>query len=110
MQTGFHAAYGDEFLGLRLSRRGQIEVIYDDGAHQRRLWRVVTQAEGGASPAPHSAPPQASSTAERDKAGRDQAARHLAEALRIAAGDARVLPRLQVELDLRDIALESVWQ
>jgi hypothetical protein len=89
MQNSFHAQYGAEFLGLRLSRRGQIEVVYDDGANSRRIWRVIDP--------PH--------LAEGD-IGR--AAHQIADALRIAAADTRVLPRLQVELDLREIALETV--
>ena len=41
-QAGFHGPIGrTDFLGLRTSRQGSTEIVYDDGANQRLIWRVA---------------------------------------------------------------------
>jgi hypothetical protein len=78
---GYHSAHGaPDFVGLRQSRRGETEIVYDDGVARRFVWRV----EG---PVRHAA---------------------LGEALRAAAAQRRVLPALHAELRKRAIAVEAV--
>lgn len=80
-QAGFHAPNGGtNFLGMRRTRAGTTEIIYDDGAARRMVWRV----EGAANEA------------------------NLAEALRVAIGAVRVVPSLHDELKKRLIAVEHV--
>jgi hypothetical protein len=85
IQTSFHADQG-EFLGLRISRRGEIQVVYDNGAADRQVWRVMGEAD---------LPP------DRNEA-------ELSEALRIASGAPRVLSALHHEMKKRAIVLESL--
>jgi hypothetical protein len=87
VQTSFHASKGQEFLGMRLSRRGEVEVVYDGGASNRRVWRVVADGHGAA----------------HLSSGEEQA---LSESLRIAAQAPRVLTALYDELKKRALQLE----
>lgn len=84
IQTSFHAEQGQEFLGLRLSRRGDVEVVYDNGHDTRQVWRV--QAAVRLSPA--------------EEEG-------ISDILRIAAASPRVLPALHHEMKKRAIILET---
>ena len=84
IQTSFHADHG-EFLGLRLSRSGGLEVVYDNGPAARQVWRVCFDL--------HPRPAQEE---------------NLSDVLRIAAAASpRVLPALHQELKKRAITLES---
>jgi hypothetical protein len=77
----FHGAPGAlDFLGLRQSRQGVTEIVYDDGAARRMIWRVAP----GTSP------------------------EAVGEALRAAVRHPRVLPALHAELRKRAIAIEAV--
>jgi hypothetical protein len=77
----FHSAHGaTDFLGLRKSRRGETEIVYDDGVARRMVWRVA----GAVAP------------------------ELLGDALRAAAAQRRVLPALHAELKKRAIAIEAV--
>jgi len=93
LHSCFHAREGAEFLGLRLSRRGDVEVVYDggweNGRVERRVWRVL--ADGAQ---------MADVTYAQEQ--------RLSEALRIAAAAPRVLPRLHAEMKKRAITLETV--
>ena len=83
VQTCFHAPDGaSDFLGLRRSRSGCTEIVYDDGARQRLIWRV---------------------------AGNDMGDDHLSDALRLAVASPRILSTLFDELSKRAIAIETVW-
>lgn len=80
--TSFHSPFGaGDFLGLRRSNSGQVEIVYDDGVRRRMVFRVAT--------------------ARIDEA-------RLGEALRVAVAQVRVLPALYTELKKRAIAVESV--
>lgn len=80
--SSYHSALGGaDFLGLRTSASGGIEIVYDDGVARRLVWRV------------------SSHLASRDK---------LDDALRVAVGQARVVPALYTELKKRSIAIEAV--
>ena len=81
-QTTFHApGKGAEFLGWRISRQGSTEIVYEDGAAHRMVWRVSSGAGDGTS---------------------------LAEALELAVGAVRVVPTLIVELQKRAINVERL--
>jgi hypothetical protein len=81
-QTTFHApGKGAEFLGWRVSRQGSTEIVYEDGAAHRMVWRVCSGS--------------GSETA-------------LSEALELAASAVRVLPTLIVELQKRAINVERL--
>lgn len=81
IQTTFHAAHGGaDFLGLRKSRAGSTEIVYDDGLRQRMVWRV----SGGTG---------------------DQM---ISDALQAAMATSRVLPTLYEELKKRAIEIERV--
>lgn len=42
IQASFHGPVGRrDFLGLRTSRLGATEIVYDDGLSQRMVWRVA---------------------------------------------------------------------
>ena len=78
-----HSPHGaGDFLGLRRSRGGGLEIVYDDGVARRLVWRVT----GGTDPQP------------------------LGEALRAALDANRVVPALYSELKKRSIAIEAVAQ
>ena len=81
-QSTFHAPMGSsDFLGWRISRAGQHEIVYENGAAHRRVWRISSDV-----------------TDEAD----------LAEALQVAVRAERVLPSLLEELTKRAIAVESI--
>ncbi len=77
----FHSSLGGfDFLGLRKSPSGAVEIVYDDGVARRMIWRV-----------------------------RSHAADHtIGEVLRYAVDQTRVLPALLSELKRRSIAIEAV--
>ena len=78
----YHSATGaSDFLGLRTGRKGETEIVYDDGVTRRMVWRVRTD---GTAP------------------------EVIGDALRIAVSNARVLPALYAELKKRSIAIEAV--
>ena len=80
-QTTFHApGKGADFLGWRINRAGSTEIVYEDGAAQRMVWRVSS--------------------------GNDEVA--LSEALGLAVQAARVVPALIDELQKRAIAVERL--
>jgi len=80
-QATFHAPVGGDFLGYRRTRDGGCEIVYDDGARCRMVWRV----------------------AQRDPDEAD-----LSLALQAAVGAVRVVPSLHVELKKRAIAIERI--
>ena len=81
LQTTFHApGAGADFLGMRKSRAGLTEIVYDDGASQRLIWRVSQDAG-------------------------DQV---ISDALQAAVGAQRVLASLYDELKKRAIRFERV--
>ena len=81
-QTTFHApGQGTDFLGWRISRAGQHEIVYEDGAAHRMVWRVASVMADEAD---------------------------LVAALQMAVKSARVVPSLQEELKKRAIAVESI--
>ena len=82
LQTSFHAPHGGaDFLGLRKTRAGGTEIVYDDGVARRMVWRVA------------------------DQTGSDAG---VAEALRVAVCALRVVPTLYEELKKRAIAIERM--
>lgn len=81
LQTTFHApGAGADFLGMRKSRAGLTEIVYDDGGSQRLIWRVSQDA-------------------------RDQV---ISDALQAAVGAERVLASLYDELKKRAISFERI--
>ena len=81
-QATFHApGKGADFLGWRVSRAGLTEIVYEDGAARRMVWRVCS-------------------------ATRNEAA--LSEALELAVQAVRVVPTLIDELKKRAIAVEQL--
>ena len=43
-QTTFHApGNGTDFLGMRINRAGSTEIVYEDGAAHRMIWRVCSK-------------------------------------------------------------------
>lgn len=80
-QAFFHAPHGGaDFLGIRKSRTGGTEIVYDDGVTRRMVWRVEGQAAEG----------------------------KLTDALRVAVGSLRVIPTLYDELKKRAIQIERI--
>lgn len=80
-QAFFHAPHGGaDFLGIRKSRSGGTEIVYDDGVTRRMVWRVEGQAAEG----------------------------KLTDALRVAVGSLRVIPTLYDELKKRAIQIERI--
>ncbi len=80
LQTTFHAPRGAEFLGWRVSRAGRTEIVHEDGAAHRHVWRLV----------------------------QGFAEESLVEALSLAVASPRVVPKLLDELKKRAIGVESV--
>ncbi len=81
-QAGFHAPHGGgDFLGLRTTRHGTTEIVYDDGVARRMVWRVAPDSVNEA---------------------------RISDALRVAVGSIRVVPALYDELKKRAIAIERV--
>ncbi|HEY0213226.1 MAG TPA: hypothetical protein VGC40_06530 [Paenirhodobacter sp.] len=80
MNTGYRTSGGGfDLLGLR-RRDGAVEIVYDDGVIQRKIWRVSGFTTEG----------------------------QLDEALTRAAREVRVLPALYAELRKRAITIEMV--
>ena len=80
--SAYHSAHGGtNFLGLRRTPKGTMEIVYDDGVARRMIWRVATD---------------------------DPSEARIAEALRVAVGSIRVVPTLYDELKKRAIAIERV--
>lgn len=80
-QTSFHAPHGGaDFLGWR-KRRGETEIVYDDGVARRMVWRVAGAVANDA---------------------------RISDALRVAVGSTRILPALYDELKKRAIAIEKI--
>ena len=78
--SAYHSALGGaDFLGLRTTPRG-MEIVYDDGVARRMVWRVA-------------------SASTQDTVG---------DALRVAVGQARVIPALYTELKKRSISVEAI--
>lgn len=78
--SSFHRpAGGFDFIALR-HRGGAVEIVYDDGAAHRRVWRV-------------------------QKGANEQ---HLSAALAHAGRQVKVVPALYAELRKRSIAIEAV--
>lgn len=76
-----HSPHGaGDFLGLRKSRSGALEIVYDDGVARRLVWRVAGSADE----------------------------RVTGEALKAALDANRVVPALYAELKKRAIAIEAV--
>lgn len=88
LQTCFHAKISGEFLGMRQSRRGEVEVVYDNGAAHRRVWRVISGSAGAVS-----------LTIAQEQG--------LSDALRIAVSAPRVISALHDEMKKRAITLEN---
>ncbi len=81
-QTTFHApGNGTDFLGWRVSRSGSTEIVYEDGAAHRMVWRVCGTTSDEAS---------------------------LAEAMQLAVRANRVVPTLMEELKKRAINVERL--
>jgi hypothetical protein len=81
-QTTFHApGNGTDFLGWRMSRTGTTEIVHEDGAARRQVWRVCSNAS--------------------DEVG-------LAEAMQLAVRANRVIPTLMDELKKRAINVERL--
>jgi hypothetical protein len=80
-QTFFHAPHGGaDFLGWR-KRRGETEIVYDDGVARRMIWRVSGPVASDA---------------------------RISDALQVAVGSARIVPTLYDELKKRAIAIEKI--
>ena len=80
-QAFFHDPHGGaDFLGLRQSRSGETEIVYDDGVARRMVWRVEGQPQDG----------------------------KLSDALRVAVGSLRVVATLHEELKKRAISVERI--
>jgi hypothetical protein len=80
-QTSFHAPHGGaDFLGWR-KRRGETEIVYDDGVTRRMVWRV------------------ADTLANEER---------LSDALRVAVSSHRIVATLYDELKKRAICIERV--
>jgi len=80
--AGFHNAHGrDDFLGVRTNADGAFQIVYDNGADRRLIWQVK--------------PGSASEN-------------RIAEALRAAVDQLRVVPALYSELKKRAIAVDAV--
>ena len=81
-QLSFHAPYGGaDFLGIRKTRAGATEIVYDDGVTRRMVWRVATPG---------------------------QSEERISDALRVAVGSLRVVPTLYDELKKRAISIERI--
>lgn len=82
LQTGFHGPMGsNDFLGMRFSRLGATEIVYDNGkTQQRMIWRVVSPYGDGM----------------------------LSDALEVAVAAPKVIPTLFEELKKRSICIEAL--
>ena len=81
-QTTFHApGDGADFLGWRVSRDGVTEIVHEDGAARRMIWRVASDGHDAVS---------------------------MTEAMQLAVKAQRVVPTLIDELKKRAIAVERI--
>lgn len=80
-ENSFHSVGRHDFLGLRKTRSGRLEIVYDDGAARRMVWRVA------ADPVRESA---------------------VTDALRVAVDAPYILPSLYHELKKRALEIERV--
>ena len=81
-QTTFHApGNGTDFLGWRVNRTGSTEIVYEDGAAHRMVWRVCSTVDVEDS---------------------------LCEAMQLAVRANRVVPTLIDELKKRAIDVERL--
>ena len=81
-QTTFHASgLANDFLGLRVNRTGTTEIVYEDGAAHRMIWRVTGHSADDAD---------------------------LSQALQLAVASHRVVPAMLEELKKRAIAVERI--
>jgi hypothetical protein len=77
----YHSSLGGfDFLGLRKSPTGAVEIVYDDGVKRRMVWRVQSKVRDGL----------------------------IDEALSRAVNQPRVLAAMYSELKRRSIAIEAV--
>jgi hypothetical protein len=81
LQTTFHSPLGGDFLGWRKHRSGATEIVYEDIAAHRKVFRLA------------------------GRTGRDD---EVVEALSAAVGCPHVLPSLFDELKKRAITFECV--
>jgi hypothetical protein len=80
-QSVFHSTCGGfDFLGMRKTRGGGVEIVYDDGVARHMVWRVQGAVSEGA----------------------------LGDALEAAVGAVRVIPTLYAELKRRSISIEVI--
>ena len=80
-QKSFHApGGGSDFLGLRPSRAGGMEIVYDNGSKQRMIWRVESKCSDAV----------------------------LSDVLQVAVASTRVVPTLLEELKKRSILIDPV--
>ena len=80
-QSFFHSSSGGfDFLGLRTSAAGKLEIVYDDGVKRRMVWSVKSDTNIG----------------------------RIGDALRSAVDKPRVLPALYSELKKRSISIDVV--
>ena len=80
-ENSFHAVAGLDFLGLRKTRGGRFEIVYDDGAARRMVWRVAAGAVNESA---------------------------VTDALRVAVDAPYILPSLFNELKKRALEIERV--
>lgn len=81
IRMSYHSSLGGfDFLGLRKSPTGAVEIIYDDGVKRRMVWRVQNKVRESL----------------------------IDEALRRAVNQPRVLSAMYSELKRRSIAIEAV--
>lgn len=105
IQSCFHALAGREFLGMRISRRGEMEIVYDNGPASRIVWRVL-----GPVPSVTSGPDSGTQSSPDSGLTHSHLAHEasLSDALRIAMAAARVVPTLHLEMKKRAIVLETI--
>ena len=81
VRMSYHSSLGGfDFLGLRKSPTGAVEIVYDDGVKRRMIWRVQSKV--------------------RDSL--------IDEALSRAVNQPRVLAAMYSELKRRSISIEAV--
>ena len=81
IRVSYHSSLGGvDFLGLRHSPTGAVEIVYDDGVKRRLVWRVQSKVRESL----------------------------IDEALRRAVNQPRVVSAMYSELKRRSIAIEAV--
>lgn len=113
IQSCFHALAGREFLGMRISRRGEMEIVYDNGPASRIVWRVlgpVPSVTSGPDSGTQSSPESSTDSGPDSGLSHSHLAQEasLSDALRIAMAAARVVPTLHLEMKKRAIVLETI--